>query len=305
MEPESGVLQRLNLRFAPDAQAPEILTELEASINSFVDNSLENVPLDETEQDHGILNKIVTGLDGQLTSSEAKQLFQSLSVAQTDRAVIIIQSVSLVCSLFSFSFSLSHLVCIIRSSANQTRLHVDRPDPSSSIRSRSFTTGPGYAIASYRSITQSSTSSPQTVEQDRCHPLWWADEDLPSHNGRTEGCVESHTYPRINAGEYKRGPREGCFLAFCLSRHPSAYNLPVLQKHILEAIMWSGLRHPNILPLLGLDFQAQDGTLSLVSPWLDNGNVMEYMKKMKKNLSTTPSTEKLNKWVKPDYLPSF
>lgn len=69
--------------------------------------------------------------------------------------------------------------------------------------------------------------------------------------------------------------------------------------------MWSGLRHPNILPLLGLDFQAQDGTLSLVSPWLDNGNVMEYMKKMKKNLSTTPSTEQLNKWVKPDYLPSF
>lgn len=107
MEPESGVLQRLNLRFAPDAQAPEILTELEASINSFVDNSLENIPLDETEQDYGILNKIVTGLDGQLTSSEAKQLFQSLSVAQADRAVIIIQSVSLVCSLFSFSFSLS------------------------------------------------------------------------------------------------------------------------------------------------------------------------------------------------------
>lgn len=118
MEPKSGVLQRLNLRFTPpDAQAPEISIELEASINSFVDNILEDVPLDETAQDHGILSKIVTGLDGQLTSFEAQQLFKSLSVPQADRAVIIIQSVSLVCSLFAFSFSLSHLVGIICSSA--------------------------------------------------------------------------------------------------------------------------------------------------------------------------------------------
>lgn len=88
------VLKRLNLRLGPNAQSPDISTELEASINSFVDNDQNDVPLCVREQDHDILRRIVAGLEGQSNSPTTSQMFQALSESQADRAVVIIQSVS-------------------------------------------------------------------------------------------------------------------------------------------------------------------------------------------------------------------
>ncbi len=42
--------------------------------------------------------------------------------------------------------------------------------------------------------------------------------------------------------------------------------------------MWSHLSHPNLLPFYGI-YQADDylGRVCLVSPWMKNGNVNEYL----------------------------
>lgn len=66
------------------------------------------------------------------------------------------------------------------------------------------------------------------------------------------------------------------------------------QKFILEAIIWSELRHPNILPLLGLDLNAEGGDIPMVLPWIENDHVMAHMKTM----DPPPNEEQLNRWVR-------
>jgi serine/threonine protein kinase len=45
-----------------------------------------------------------------------------------------------------------------------------------------------------------------------------------------------------------------------------------------EALLWKQLRHPNILPLLGIDAGLFSPRLCLVSPWSRHGNIAQYMK---------------------------
>ncbi|KAJ7588095.1 kinase-like domain-containing protein [Mycena floridula] len=48
----------------------------------------------------------------------------------------------------------------------------------------------------------------------------------------------------------------------------------------LSSILWSQLSHPNVLPLYGtycLD-NAEASRLCLVSPWMDNGNIVDFLK---------------------------
>ena len=50
-----------------------------------------------------------------------------------------------------------------------------------------------------------------------------------------------------------------------------------LQAFSREAVTWAHLSHPNILPLYGIcHFDSQVG---LVSPWMENGTIMVYLKK--------------------------
>lgn len=46
-------------------------------------------------------------------------------------------------------------------------------------------------------------------------------------------------------------------------------------KFCREAIIWKNLRHPNVLPLLGVTFNPPQ----LVSVWMPGGNLTEYIKK--------------------------
>ena len=41
--------------------------------------------------------------------------------------------------------------------------------------------------------------------------------------------------------------------------------------------MWRHLPHPNILPLLGVDLEKH--RLSMISEWMDHGNINEYVEK--------------------------
>ncbi|KAJ7828876.1 kinase-like domain-containing protein, partial [Mycena leptocephala] len=51
-----------------------------------------------------------------------------------------------------------------------------------------------------------------------------------------------------------------------------------LQKFAKEALIWHYLRHPNIVPLLGVDGTTFPGlTMAMVSPWMQQGNVLNYI----------------------------
>lgn len=50
-----------------------------------------------------------------------------------------------------------------------------------------------------------------------------------------------------------------------------------MQRFCKEAVAWRHLRHPNILPLLGA--MLDDHRLCLVSEWMDQGNINDYLRK--------------------------
>ena len=59
------------------------------------------------------------------------------------------------------------------------------------------------------------------------------------------------------------------------------------QQFCREIIVWKHLSHPNILPLLGASLSTRPYySFRMVSPWMKNGNVMEYTR-------SNPSTNHL------------
>lgn len=49
------------------------------------------------------------------------------------------------------------------------------------------------------------------------------------------------------------------------------------QSFLQEAILWSQLDHQNILPFYGIYYLGPERKMCLVSPWLENGNLMNYL----------------------------
>lgn len=46
-----------------------------------------------------------------------------------------------------------------------------------------------------------------------------------------------------------------------------------------EALLWGQLSHPNILPFYGIHInEVRRSRFGLVSPWMENGNVVNYVK---------------------------
>lgn len=52
---------------------------------------------------------------------------------------------------------------------------------------------------------------------------------------------------------------------------------PFEQRFVKEALVWSALHHPNILPLIGFHFDRDRLQGLLICPWQEEGNVMEYL----------------------------
>ncbi|KIK64865.1 hypothetical protein GYMLUDRAFT_258826, partial [Collybiopsis luxurians FD-317 M1] len=46
-----------------------------------------------------------------------------------------------------------------------------------------------------------------------------------------------------------------------------------------EALVWRQLKHPNILPLIGVNVQLFDPSFCLVSPWMENKDIIAYLKR--------------------------
>ena len=51
------------------------------------------------------------------------------------------------------------------------------------------------------------------------------------------------------------------------------------QRFCREAVAWKHLRHPNILPLLGVTVNGD--RFAMVSEWMKNGNINEFVEKNK------------------------
>ncbi|KAK1233933.1 Rho guanine nucleotide exchange factor [Marasmius sp. AFHP31] len=53
----------------------------------------------------------------------------------------------------------------------------------------------------------------------------------------------------------------------------------LLKEYMREAILWQQLRHPNLLPFMGMYYLDETREqLCLVSPWMDRGNLVKYLK---------------------------
>ena len=66
----------------------------------------------------------------------------------------------------------------------------------------------------------------------------------------------------------------------CRSLTDAVGDLPSLsgpQKFRREVIAWRHLRHPNILPFIGVNLERR--RFAMVSEWMDNGNICEFIKK--------------------------
>ncbi|KAF7373444.1 Kinase-like protein [Mycena sanguinolenta] len=48
-------------------------------------------------------------------------------------------------------------------------------------------------------------------------------------------------------------------------------------KFCREALVWKDLRHPNILAFLGIDRDSFPSTLSMGSPWMEHGTILNYL----------------------------
>jgi len=50
-----------------------------------------------------------------------------------------------------------------------------------------------------------------------------------------------------------------------------------LQRFCREAVAWKHLRHPNILPLLGVT--VGENRFAMVSEWMKNGNINDFIER--------------------------
>ena len=56
----------------------------------------------------------------------------------------------------------------------------------------------------------------------------------------------------------------------------SANRSRLVQRFCKEVMMWKTLRHPNVLPLIGVTMT--EFRLVMVSEWMENGNVTDFLK---------------------------
>ena len=65
-------------------------------------------------------------------------------------------------------------------------------------------------------------------------------------------------------------------LASCIADIPTDTGT---QRFFREAIAWRHLRHPNILPLLGVNLNLEQYQLAMISEWMAHGNINEFVER--------------------------
>lgn len=70
------------------------------------------------------------------------------------------------------------------------------------------------------------------------------------------------------------------YRAYDVDLVPLPYTIDTFaQIFVREALVWSGLEHPNVLPFYGLcRLSDANDRICLISPWMENGNVSSYIR---------------------------
>ena len=73
-----------------------------------------------------------------------------------------------------------------------------------------------------------------------------------------------------------------------------------LQEFYDEALIWRTLSHPHILPIFGLTEEVFEYTPCMVMPWLEHGNIIEYItvQKRKGQLRGADYVTRVERWVR-------
>lgn len=89
-------------------------------------------------------------------------------------------------------------------------------------------------------------------------------------------------------GDVWKGKIENRYVAIKIPRIFEDSNIEeVLKDFSAEPILWRQLCHPNILPFHGIFYSdSVRSQICLVSPWMEEGNIREYLKK-------NPTTERM------------
>ncbi|KAJ7573775.1 kinase-like domain-containing protein [Mycena floridula] len=84
---------------------------------------------------------------------------------------------------------------------------------------------------------------------------------------------------RGSFGDIWKGKLSGHLVAIKVMRQNDPELLPAQRKaFIREAILWRNLCHPNVLAFHGIHLWPGNGRMCLVSPWMENGNLVSYLK---------------------------
>jgi len=78
-----------------------------------------------------------------------------------------------------------------------------------------------------------------------------------------------------------KGTYQGSTVALKVLRvyAPEKVRRKLQMDFLREALIWRQLQHQNIAPFLGVDMYTHQPHMSMVSPWMVNGNIMEYLEK--------------------------
>lgn len=55
------------------------------------------------------------------------------------------------------------------------------------------------------------------------------------------------------------------------------FNTSSSQAFCREALLWQHLKHPFVLPFLGIDSEIFSPFLCMVSPWMQHGTILNYL----------------------------
>ncbi|KAK7029810.1 kinase-like protein [Favolaschia claudopus] len=82
-------------------------------------------------------------------------------------------------------------------------------------------------------------------------------------------------------GDIYRATHENKIVALKHMRHFIQSSIPEIREIRLklcrEALVWQDLRHPHILPFLGIDRDSFPSSLCAVSPWMQHGTILRYL----------------------------
>ncbi|CAL1703186.1 unnamed protein product [Somion occarium] len=110
-------------------------------------------------------------------------------------------------------------------------------------------------------------------------------------------CGESEPTTFGGCSDVFKGDLNGEVVALKQLRFNKSMNVDKSSKEFLrEAIVWRQLRHPFILPFLGIDIETSRGRPPkprMVSPWMVNGNVIDAAKRMTLQQESVP----VDRWL--------